>query len=108
MTGYREHLTNLVEKESHLHVVLGDNSRYTMKGVGTSSFQLYLDIPIQLNEILFVPVMKMNLVSIYALEDKGYKVTFSEGKVLAWHKNSHMDFFQVIGVRENNLYRLTV
>jgi hypothetical protein len=43
-----------------------------------------------------------------ALEDKGYKVTFSEGKVLTWHKNSHMDYARVIGVRENSLYRLIV
>jgi hypothetical protein len=52
--------------------------------------------------------MKRNLVFVSALEDKGYKVTFSEGKVLAWHKNSRMDFARVIGVRENSLYKLTV
>jgi hypothetical protein len=107
MTGYREHLIDLVEKESHLHVVLGDNARYIVKGVGTS-FQHDSDIPLQLSEVLYVPGMKRNFVSVSALEDKGYKVTFSEGKVLAWHKNSHMDFARVIGVRENNLYRLTV
>jgi hypothetical protein len=37
MTGYREHLTNLVEKESCLNVVHGDDARYTMKGVGSTS-----------------------------------------------------------------------
>jgi len=42
--------------------------------------------------------MKRNLVSISALEDKGYKVTFSEGKVLAWHKDSHINYARVIGV----------
>jgi hypothetical protein len=52
--------------------------------------------------------MKRNLVFVSALEVKGYKVTFFEGKVLAWHKNSHMDSARVIVVRENNLYRLTV
>jgi hypothetical protein len=52
--------------------------------------------------------MKRNLVSISTLEDKGHKVTFSEGKVLTWHKDSHMNFARVIGVRENNLYRLIV
>lgn len=108
MTGYREHLIDLVEKESCLHVVLGDNARYTVKGVGSSTFQLDSDIPLQLSEVLYVPGMKRNLVSVSALEDKGYKVTFSEGKVLAWHKNSHMDSAGVIVVRENSLYRLTV
>jgi hypothetical protein len=108
MTGYREHLIDLVEKESRLHVVLGDNARYTVKGVVTSTFQLDSDIPLQLSEVLYVPVMKMNLVFVSALEDKGYKVTFSKGKVIAWHKNSHMDYAQVIGVREKSLYRLNV
>jgi hypothetical protein len=35
MTGYRENITDLVEKESRLHVVLHDNARYNVKGVGT-------------------------------------------------------------------------
>jgi hypothetical protein len=91
MTGYRDHLTNLVEKESSLHVILGDNARNNVKGVGTSTFQLDSDIPLQLSEVLYVPGMKRNLVFVSALKDKGYKVTFSEGKVLAWHKNSHMN-----------------
>jgi hypothetical protein len=45
MTGYRDHLTDLVEKETSLHVVLGNNARYNVKGVGTSTFQLDSDIP---------------------------------------------------------------
>jgi hypothetical protein len=48
MTGYRDHLTDLVEKESSLNVVLGDNAIYNVKGVGTSTFQLDSDIPLQL------------------------------------------------------------
>jgi hypothetical protein len=52
--------------------------------------------------------MKRNLVSNSALEDKGYKITFSEGRVLSWHKDSHISSAKVIDVRENNLYRLTI
>jgi hypothetical protein len=55
---------------------------------------------------LFVPGMRRNLVSISALEDKGYKIAFSDGKVLAWHKNASMGLARVIGVREDSLYRL--
>jgi hypothetical protein len=79
-----------------------------VKGVGTSTFQLDSDIPFQLSEVLYVPRMKRNLLSISSLEDKGYNVTFSEGKFLAWHKDSHMNSARVIGVRENSLYRLIV
>jgi hypothetical protein len=89
-------------------LVVLDLERYTVKGVGSSSFQLDSDIPLQLSEMLYVPGMKRNHVSVSALKDKGYKVIFSEGKFLAWHKNSRMDSTRVIGVRENNLYRLTV
>jgi hypothetical protein len=46
MTIYRDHLTDLVEKETSLHVVLGDNAIYNVKGVGTSTFQLDYDIPL--------------------------------------------------------------
>jgi hypothetical protein len=37
MTGYREHLIDLVEKEFHFHVVLGDDAKYIVKGVGSTS-----------------------------------------------------------------------
>jgi hypothetical protein len=108
MTGYKEHLTELVEKDSRLHVVLGDDAKYAVKGTGDTSLQLDSSIPLHLSDVLFVPGMRSNLVSISALEYKGYKVAFFDGKVLAWHKNSSMDSTSVIGVQEDNLYKLTV
>jgi hypothetical protein len=55
MTGYREHLTKLVEKDSRLHVVLGDDARYFLKGSRTTSLQLDSGIPLHLSDVLFVP-----------------------------------------------------
>jgi hypothetical protein len=40
MTGLRNHLTHFVDKETHVHVFLGDDARYNVRGVGTSTFQL--------------------------------------------------------------------
>ena len=108
MNDLRNHLTYFVEKETHLHVVLGDDARYNVRGVGTSTFQLDSDMKLILEEVLYVPRMKRNLVSISALEDKGYKITFSKGRVIALHKESHISSAKVIGVRENNLYILTI
>jgi hypothetical protein len=71
MTGYNENLSELVEKDSRLHVVLGDNARYAVKGTRTTSLQLDSGIPLHLSDVLFVPGMRRNLVSISALEDKG-------------------------------------
>jgi hypothetical protein len=55
---------------------------------------------------LFVQGLKKNLLSIFALEDKGFRVAFVDGQVLLWPKNSSMDKATVIGVREGGLYKL--
>ena len=104
MTGYKENLSEIVEKESHLCLVLGDYANYTMRGSGATSLQLESKDMLHLSDVLYVPGMKINCVSISSLEDKGYKVAFSDGKVLAWHKNSSMDAAKEIGVREEILY----
>jgi hypothetical protein len=98
MTLYREHFTYLVEKESCLHVVLGDDARYTMKEVGSTSLQLDSSTPLHLSDVLFVLGMRRNLAFILSLENKGYKVVDSDGKILAWKNNSSMDYAWVIGV----------
>ena len=43
MTDYNENLSEVVEKESHLRVVLGDDGNYTMKGFGSTSLKLELN-----------------------------------------------------------------
>ena len=104
MTGYKENLSKVVEKESHLHVVLGYDANYNVKGFGSTSLQLESNNLLHLNDVLYVPGMKTNLVSIFALEDKGYRVTFADGNVLALHKNSSISTTKVIGVRDESLY----
>ena len=52
MTGIRNHLTHFIEKETHLHVVLGDDARYNVRGVGNSTFQLDSDMQLKLEEVL--------------------------------------------------------
>lgn len=107
ITGYREHLSNLKEKDSHLQVIIGDDACYSVKGAGSNSFQLDSGIPLHLSDVLFVPGIKRNLISISALEDKGYHVAFADGKVLAWKKNSSIQSALVIGVRHDSLYKLS-
>ena len=52
-----------------------------MKGVGNATLRLNEGNALLLQEVLYVPDLKKNLVSISAMEDKGYKVAFSDGKV---------------------------
>ena len=68
-----------------------------MKVFGSTSLQLESNDLLHLNDVLYVPSMKRNLISISAIEDKGYRVTFADGNVLTT---------KMIGVREESLDRL--
>ena len=55
---------------------------------------------------MHVPGLKKNLISVAMLEDKGYDVVFSEGKVFLRSKATGET--QRLGVRVKNLYQLQV
>ena len=91
-------LIDLIKKDSSLQVILGDNAKYAMKGTGSTSLQLDCGNSLKMSDILCVLGLKRNFVSISALEDKGYRVAFIDGKVLIWHKTSSLDSASEIGV----------
>jgi hypothetical protein len=70
-------------ENSQLHVELSDNTKYAVKGVGTTSFQLKSRKILKMSEVLYVPGLKKNLLSISTMEDRGYAVEFVDGQVLA-------------------------
>jgi len=86
-TRYKEALSNLVEKKTNLEIILGDNATYPVKGIGTVTPHLNQGQTLYLQEVLFVLDLKKNLVSIFAMEDKGFKVTFVDGKVRVSQRN---------------------
>jgi transposase InsO family protein len=57
--------------------------------------------------VLYVPRLKKNLLSISAMEDKGYAVPFIGGQVHTWPRGSSFDSAEVISSRDGSLYRLT-
>ena len=55
-----------LSKEPSSHVVeLGDNNNYEVKGLGSTSVKLENGEKLHLNNILYVPGFKNNLLSIY-------------------------------------------
>jgi len=60
--GYKEVLSNLVERESNLKIILGDNSTHPVKGFGSIKFHLNYEESILLHDVLYVPRLKKNLV----------------------------------------------
>ena len=49
-----------------------------------------------MKDILFVPGLKKNLLSIFALDAKGMRVAFVDGQVLMWLKGKTFDDAVVI------------
>ena len=79
MTGYGDHLADMVQREFREKVVLGDDARYAVKGAGVTSFQLDSGKTLWMGDVLLVPGMTNNLVAVSSLEDEGYDVIFSRG-----------------------------
>ena len=81
ITGFKEALSDMVEKDTNLEIILGDNATYPVKGTGTVTLHLSQGQVLRLQDILYVPDLKKNFVSILAMEDKGFNVVFVNGKV---------------------------
>ena len=59
-----------------------------------------------MKDVLFVPRLKKNILSIFALDTKGMRVSFVDGQVLRWPKGKTIDDAVVIGEQEGGLYKL--
>jgi hypothetical protein len=86
MTGQRDILSYISEKKFSQKVTLGDDYQYPIKGVGESNYKLKSRNSMKMKSILYVPGLTKNLLSISALEKKGFRVAFIDGEVLMWAK----------------------
>ena len=85
---------------------LGDDYQYPIKGVGEASYKLESRKQLKMKDVLYVPGLKKNLLSISGLEKKGFRIAFVDGQVLMWPKGKTIDDAIVIGVEERGLYKL--
>ena len=61
---------------------LGDNGTYVIKDIGSSSLKFESGWSPHPKDILYVPGLKGNLLSVEVLEVKGFTVTFTKGKAI--------------------------
>eukprot|EP00253_Pinus_taeda_P022816 PITA_22816 len=106
MTSDKNLFSALEEKDLKMHIEMGDVGRYSVLGVGTIAFQRKHGAPLTLTDVMYVPGLKKNLVSVAMLEDKGYNVVFSKGKAFLRHIATGHN--KMIGIRVKNLYKLEV
>jgi hypothetical protein len=74
--------------------------------VGESTYKLDSRTPMKMKDVLYVPGLKKNLLSILALDNKGFRVYFIDGEVLMWPKGKNIEDEIVIGTEEGGLYKL--
>ena len=98
MTSYEDSLTDLVEKDSPHKVKLGDDYQYPIKGVGEASYRLESGKHLKMKDVLYVPILKKNLLSILRLEEKVFRFSFIDGQVLMWPKGNTIGEVVVIGI----------
>jgi hypothetical protein len=62
--------------------------------------------PLKLLEVLYVPSLKKNLVSVSCIEHRGYVVTLRDGHVLLYPKGGNIPEEKVIGVRYRRMHMM--
>jgi hypothetical protein len=106
MIGQRDILSCLSENKFSHKVTLGDDYQYPIKGIGESNYKLNSGTPMKMKDVLYVLGLTKNLLSILALEKKGFRVSFIDGEVLMRAKVKTMEEAIVIGKEEGGLYKL--
>jgi hypothetical protein len=106
MTGHKHYFSNLSKKEFGFEILLGDDYAYHLKGVETVKFERESGKLLYLSDVLYFPLLKKNPVSVSALEDKGYEVSFRDRRDYIKPRGLSKGSEQVIGVRKDKLYKL--
>lgn len=102
MTGMRSMFLSFLEIDSDCHVGCGSSTTHAVNGVGCVKFQPESRGSLEVVEMLFVPELKVNLLSILALVEEGYGVVFQRGQELIYPKGVTQDVATVLSVK----YRL--
>ena len=85
------------QHESPHKVKLGDDYQYPKKGSGKSLYKLDSGKYLNMKDVLYVPWLKKNILSIYALDAKGMRVSFVDGHILMWIKGNKINDATMIG-----------
>lgn len=88
-----------------MKTILRYKSTHHVKGFGSVKFHLNSSESILLHLVMYILVLKKNLVSIFALEEKSVRVSFIKGKVLTWPMESCMRDSFALGSRVEGLHR---
>jgi hypothetical protein len=106
MEGQRDILSSLTNNKFPQKVTLGYDYQYPIKRVGESNYKLDSGTPMNMKDVLYVPSLTKNFLSISSLDKKGSRVAFIDGEVLMFPKGKTIEDAIVIGIEEGGMYKL--
>jgi hypothetical protein len=106
MMRMRSVFLSVSETSSNCHVKNGACTMHAVKGVVCVRFQLESGVSLEVDEVMYVPELKVNLLSISALEDMGYDVMFADGHVLIQTEGAALDATVRLGIMQGMMYRV--
>jgi len=80
----------LIESDSDVHVELGDDARYEVKGEGIVTFHLKSWGSLDAHDVLYIPGLKKNFILVLAMEERVFSINFQRGKVLIFLEKSRL------------------
>jgi hypothetical protein len=89
-----------------MDITLRDDSLVIVVGIGIFTFQRDGMPPISFRDVLYVPRLKKNLISVSTLQDRGLKVSFRVTEVFIHPNGSSLASGKVIGVRDGKLFKI--
>jgi hypothetical protein len=106
MTRLRSFFLDLTEIDSDCSVNCGASPQHEIKGFGRMRFQLESGGLLKVGEVLYVPELTINFLSVSALDESGFRVVFNSGHVFLYPMGETIDTTVMLGVKYEGLYRL--
>jgi hypothetical protein len=106
MTRLRSVFLDLTEIDSDCRVNCGVGPQLAVKGVGRVRFQLESRGLQEVGEVLYIPELTVNLLSVSALDESVFGVVFHGGHVYLYPVGATVDTTMILGVKYEGLYML--
>jgi len=107
MTRVREYFSEISQDYTDMEVVLGDDNIVRAVSVGTLTFDRGPKPPLKVSDVLYVPGMKKNLISVSTLEDRGYHVLFKRGQLFIYPRGIPASLARETGVHHAKVYKFS-
>jgi hypothetical protein len=104
MARLRSVFLNLIEIDSDCRVNCGASPQLAVKGVGRVRFQLESGGILEVGEVLYIPELKFNFLSVSTLDESGFGVVFYGEHVFLYPIGAIADTTIILGVKYEGLY----